>query len=412
MRMRSVICVGILAFFMVPSAARAQTNPADGTAAAPVDPKLQRYKKPAGRLKGQLLIGGSGTIRRFVEPLVDSFTKIHPDVLQELTLRGSATAPTGLEDHEYNVGVMSRGMTPEEKAAVKKETRHDVVEIGVALDAILILVNKDNPVKGITLPQLDALYGINRLAGYDKPIATWADLGVTGPLATVKISPYGILEENNGTVETFRRLVLRGGRLNRSVGNIAFPDKEYGEIVARVPGGISYNIDHQPVSGARAIGVAAKDGDPFVLADPESVRTGKYPLWRTIYFYHCDASDKAVIEFLRFVVSYEGQEIVAAHTAIAISAETAEAHARSLRSDGLESMSSFRQLPPMSFGCENQYHQPHAEQSRHHHDRPAQTQCRAQRSPDEQDHRSQYATHVEANTRARVRSRVGKSSGK
>ena len=58
-----------------------------------------------------------------------------------------------------------------------------------------------------------------RLAGYKRPITTWADLGVKGDLAKVKISPYGILEEKNGTVETFRHIVLRGGPLAyRSVG--------------------------------------------------------------------------------------------------------------------------------------------------------------------------------------------------
>ena len=58
----------------------------------------------------------------------------------------------------------------------------------------------NNPVEGITLPQLDALYGTNRLAGYKKSITTWSDLGVKGELADVKVKPYGILEEKNWTV--------------------------------------------------------------------------------------------------------------------------------------------------------------------------------------------------------------------
>jgi phosphate transport system substrate-binding protein len=327
---RSVTFLGSLAISICLSVASAQTTPPGGQTVPPVDTKLPRYAKPAGHLKGQLLIGGSGTTKRFVEPLVLAFIKLHPDVLQELTLRGSATAPTGLGDHEYNVGVMSREMTLEEKAGVKKETAHDVVEVAIARDAILVLVNKDNPVEGITLPQLDALYGANRLAGYGKPIAIWGDLGVKGALATVKISPYGILEEHNGTVETFRRIVLRGGPLNRSVGNIAFPDKEYGQAVSAVPGGISYNIEHPPVEGARAIGLASKEGDPFVLADPKTVSTGEYPLSRYIYVYHCDSTDRAVVEFFRFAVSYDGQEIIAAHSASPLSAKTAEEQLKKL----------------------------------------------------------------------------------
>ena len=174
-----------------------------------VDTKLPRYSKAANPVKGRLRIGGGGTTERFLRPLVVEFNKLYPDVSYDIALRGSATAPTGLGNREYNLGVMSRAMTAEEEADVKKNSGTDVVEVTLAADAILILVNENNPVKGVTLAQLDALYGTKRLAGYKKPIATWADLGVTGELANAKVSPYGILEENNGTVETFRRRAAR-----------------------------------------------------------------------------------------------------------------------------------------------------------------------------------------------------------
>jgi phosphate transport system substrate-binding protein len=297
---------------------------------AQATPPARQTVAPADPIKGRLLIGGGGTTRRFVQPLVDAFTKLHPDVSCELTLRGSATAPTGLGANEYNIGVMSRAMTPEEEATLKKETGHDVVEVAIAIDAILVLVNKENPVEGITLPQLDALYGTKKLAGYKKDIKTWADLGVKGDLARVEISPYGILEEQNGTVETFRRLVLRGGPLNPSIHSISFPDREYGQAVAADKSGISYNIDHPLEKGARAIGVAAKEGDPFVLADPKTISTGKYPLWRNIYVYHCDPANRAVVEFLRFTLSKDGQGIIATHFATPLSAQMAEEQRKKL----------------------------------------------------------------------------------
>ena len=127
-----------------------ERTPAPDEPAGPtVDTKLPRYSKAAASIKGRLRIGGGGTTERFVRPLVVEFTKLYPEVSYEITLRGIATAPTGLGNREYNVGVMSRAMTAEEEADIKKNADSDVVEVAFAADAILVLVNKDNPVEGI-----------------------------------------------------------------------------------------------------------------------------------------------------------------------------------------------------------------------------------------------------------------------
>ena len=104
--------------------------------------------QPPGPLQGQLFIGGGGTTRRFLLPLLRAFVKQNPGVVYELTLRGSQTAPRGLGDDEYNLGVMSRRITPEEKASVRKETGHEVIEVAIALDALMVLVNEKNPRRG------------------------------------------------------------------------------------------------------------------------------------------------------------------------------------------------------------------------------------------------------------------------
>ena len=104
---------------------------------------------------------------------------------------------------------------------------------------------------------------------------------------------------------------------------MSLPHREIGQAVAADRGGISYNIDHTPDPGAKVIGVAAKEGGPFVLADWKTVSTGKYPIWRDIYVYHCDPTDRAVVEFLRFALSYDGQAIIAANFANPLSAQFA-----------------------------------------------------------------------------------------
>jgi phosphate transport system substrate-binding protein len=268
-------------------------------------------------------------MKRFVAPMVKALCGNHTKIAPEITMRGSGFAASGLAHRECNVAVMSREMTFAEKAAVKRATKHQVLEFVIAKDAILILVNKENPVQGITLPQLDVLFGTKGLAGYKKPLATWGDLGATGSWASLKIMPYGILEERNGTVEEFRRIVLRGGPLRR-VGNIKYPETEFGQLVAADRGGISYSIDHAPSNGARALAVASKEGAPFVAASRKTVGDDSYPLSRPLYAYLCDPTDRPAVEFIRFALSREGQKIVAANSASPIPADLAEKQLKQL----------------------------------------------------------------------------------
>lgn len=306
--------------FLVATLSSARADPAappgaGAPASVVVDPALPHYVKPAAPLKGRLLIGGSGTMGRFIKPLAEQFVQLHPNVTQEITLRGSGYAPDGLAKQEYNIGVMSRPMDPREKAGLKADTHKDVIGVVVASDAILVLVNEKNPITGITLPQLDALFGTKRLAGYQKPVATWGDLGVAGELKESPIEPFGILEEHNGTVETFRRLALLGGPLNTHVGNIKYPESEFGQTVAANAAGISYNVDYEPVKGAKPVNIAAKDGAPFVAASVQNVSDGSYPLTRRLHAYLVDTNDHVAVEFLRFTLSQEGQRVVAAQSA-------------------------------------------------------------------------------------------------
>jgi phosphate transport system substrate-binding protein len=184
--------------------------------------------------------------------------------------------------------------------------------VRVALDALAVYVNKDNPLEEISLTQLDAVFSKTRKCGLDRAIDTWGALKVTGSWAARPISLYG-RNSASGTYGYFKQVALCEG--------------DYRDEVKEQPGsasvvqsvtedlsGIGYSGIGYKTSGVKALRVSPKDGQPSVGTDLESVLTGKYPLSRYLYVYINKAPNKPleplVREFLSFVLSGTGQETV------------------------------------------------------------------------------------------------------
>ncbi|MGF1633269.1 MAG: PstS family phosphate ABC transporter substrate-binding protein [Phycisphaerae bacterium] len=279
-----------------------------------------------------MIVGGSGTMARFVEPIILDFQRAQPGVSGRFTNTGSGSVPEDL-GAGYNIGLMSRQMTDAEKRRVEGRTGVKPTELVVAHDAILVLVNETNPLPGITIGELEAIYGTERRHGFEGDVMTWGDLGVTGPLAGETIVPWGILSEGHGTVESFRQLALANGPLNRDINAWRHPQTEFGSTVARNPSAVSYNMYHPIVSGSRALPVARQRGGPFVAADDETIADGSYPLTRPLYVYlHLDPADPdaVTLQFGRYLLSREGQVLVRPHAAVPISGEMAQTQMRIL----------------------------------------------------------------------------------
>ncbi len=294
--------------------------------------ELAPYQQVTPAVAGPLRVGGSGTMGRLVKPLVAQFVILYPGVAPQVELQGSNWVPQKL-GHGYDVGAMSRPMTDAERAAATPAHGKRPAEVVLASDAILILVNQTNPVASLTLPQLDALYGTDRRAKYAGPVATWGDLGVTGTLAKQPVVRYGIHEQQQGTVETFRRLVLLGGGLDLTVQPMAVPEAEFGQAVAADPAGISYNILHEPVFGARVVPVAPAAGAPPVDPTPDAITAGRYPLTRQLYLY-VGPADPVATEFVRFCLSRDGQMVVKGHAAVPVTPAVAAAGVRAVGAAG------------------------------------------------------------------------------
>src|SRR3954465_764396 len=154
-----------------------------------IDDKLPDYK-PVSGISGKLSSIGSDTLNNLMTYWAEDFKKIYPNVTIEIEGKGSSTAPPALIAGTSQLGPMSRKMKAEEIDAFEKKYGYKPRSVGVAIDALAVYVNKDNPIKSLTLQQVDSIFSSTRKRG-GQAITTWGQLGLTGEWATKPISLYG-----------------------------------------------------------------------------------------------------------------------------------------------------------------------------------------------------------------------------
>ena len=282
-----------------------------GAQTVKVDPKLDMYSRTGG-VSGNLNSIGSDTLLNLMTFWSESFRKVYPNVNVQIEGKGSSTAPPALTEGTSQLGPMSREMKDKELQAFEKKFGYQPTRIGVALDSLAVFVNKDNPIKGMSLPQVDAVFSANRKLGYKENVTRWGQLGLSGNWANLPISLYG-RNSASGTYGYFKEVALGKGDYKNSVkeqpGSSAVVQGVTADRSAVGYSGIGYTT-----SGVRAIALAEKDGGTLYEPTYENVLSGKYPLGRMLYVYVDKAPNKPldplVREFMKFVLSKEGQEIV------------------------------------------------------------------------------------------------------
>ena len=225
--------------------------------------------------------------------------------------KGSSTAPPALIEATAQLGPMSRAMKSKETDAFEKKFGYKPTPIRTSLDSLAIFVNKDNPIQGLNIQQVDALFSKNRKCGATLDTATWGDLGLSGNWVSAPISLYG-RNSASGTYGFFKKVALCKGDYKDTV-------KEQPGSASVVQGvsedrkGAGYSGIGYTTSGVRAIPLV-KEGSDYVEPTYENVASGQYPLSRFLLVYVNKEPNKALDpltrEFLKFVLSKEGQEIV------------------------------------------------------------------------------------------------------
>lgn len=274
-----------------------------------VDPQLSNYSKQGG-VSGNISSVGSDTLNNLMTLWSEKFKQFYPNVNIQVEGKGSSTAPPALISATAQLGPMSRAMKQKEIDAFESKFGYKPTPVRVAVDALAVFVNKDNPIKGLNMKQVDALFSKSRRRGH-KEVTTWGDLGVTGNWADRPISAYG-RNSASGTYGFFKKLVMKKG--------------DYKDEVKEQPGSASVvqSVSVDPFSaGYSGIGYKtssvlalplAEDGTSFVEPTAENALAGDYPLARFLYIYVNKAPGKPLDpltkEFVKMILSKEGQQVV------------------------------------------------------------------------------------------------------
>lgn len=282
-------------------------------AEAALDAKLPVYQTASG-VAGNIDSIGSDTLNNLMTFWSESFKKHYPNVKIQVEGKGSSTAPPALIAGTATFGPMSRKMKSSELDEFEKKYGFKPTEVGVALDSLAVFVNKDNPIQSLSLPQVDAIFSKSRQGGYATNISEWkALLPNAAAYATLPISLYG-RNSASGTYGYFKEHALYKGDYKDTV-------KEQPGSAAVVMGitedkaGIGYSGIGYVTSGVKPLALAKKEGAQAYEPNMDNVLSGKYPLSRMLYIYVVKEPNKPLPtlqqEFLKFVLSQEGQEIVA-----------------------------------------------------------------------------------------------------
>jgi phosphate transport system substrate-binding protein len=306
---------------------------ADVLAAA--NPLLPVYTKAAG-VSGNLTSAGSDTLANLMTFWAEAFRRLYPNVNIQIQAAGSSTAPPALAEGTANLGPMSRKMKDVELQAFEQKHGYKPTAVAVAIDALAIFVHKDNPIKGLTLAQLDAVFSATRLCGAKADAHRWQDLGETGSLARQPLQLFG-RNSVSGTYGYFKEQALCKGDFKPGV-NEQPGSASVVQAISTSLNGIGYSGFGYKTASVRTVPLARTEEGPFVEDTEANAVNGSYPLARYLYVYVNKAPNRPLApleaEFLKLVLSQEGQQLVARDGYIPLPADAA---ARVLESIGLGS---------------------------------------------------------------------------
>ncbi len=290
-------------------------------AAVTVDEKLPVYTSVPG-VTGNLNSVGSDTLNELMTFWAEGFQAVYPNVNIQIEGKGSATAPPALELGTAQIGPMSREMKSTEIDAFEKKFGYKPTAIKVSIDALAVFVHKDNALKSITLSQVDSVFSSTFKRG-GKNISDWGML-----LPDWKGKSMSIFGRNSasGTYVFFKENALSKGDFKPTV-----KEQPGSSGVAQAIGSDLYGIGYSGIgsltAGVRALPLA--DKGEMIEPTSENCLSGAYPLARFLMVYvnkkPGQPLDTLTLEFVKFVLSKEGQEIVIKGGCFPLPAEVAKA---------------------------------------------------------------------------------------
>lgn len=259
-------------------------------------PALAGAEEDSIRVKGSDTIGG-----RAMPEIAEAYSKSRGGLRMVVEALGSSTAFVGLFDGSADIGESSRPINEKEQATAK-ELGLKLHEVVIGYDGVAVVVHPDNPVKELTVAQLSGLFS--------GKIGNWKDVGGrAGRVRLISRPTY------SGTYAFFKEKALRRGNAKgpEEFGPATEYFEENNEIlrtVAADPLAVSYIGLGWLSASVRAIPIVGRPGEPALVPSSETVRTGRYPLYRPLLMYVPTMARPAVLEFVRFVLAPEGSALM------------------------------------------------------------------------------------------------------
>jgi phosphate transport system substrate-binding protein len=299
-----------VSFLKTAAAVVALSLPAASMVSA-ADSELKDYKVASG-VSGNLSSVGSDTLANLMTLWAEEFRRAYPNVNIQVQAAGSSTAPPALTEGTSNIGPMSRKMKDKEIEAF--ETRHGYkpTAIPVAIDALAVYVHKDNPISGLSVAEVDAVFSSTRKCGADQTVSSWGQLGLQGAWQARDIQIFG-RNSVSGTYGYFKSKALCKGDFKNTV-NEQPGSASVVQSVSTSINGIGYSGIGYKTASVRAVPLSKKPGGAMVKATPENAVNGAYPLSRFLYVYINKAPGKPLSplerEFIKLIYSKQGQAVV------------------------------------------------------------------------------------------------------
>ncbi|WP_201167534.1 MULTISPECIES: PstS family phosphate ABC transporter substrate-binding protein [Halorhodospira] len=291
--------------------------------AAEVDDDLPNYERVSG-ISGNLGSQGSDTLNNLMTLWAEEFQDFYPNVSVEIEGAGSGTAPVALTEGTANFGPMSRDMRSSEIESFEDAHGYEPTKVRVAIDTIAVFVNRDNPIDGLTMEQVDGMFSATQRCG-GSDVTRWGDVGLDGPWQNRDITLYS-RNAVSGTYGFFREHALCDGDFKDAI-NEQPGSASVVQGVSESLNGIGYSGIGYQTSGVKAIALG-DDEDNLYEPNAENAVSGDYPLSRFLYVYvNKDPNGELPPierEFLKLVLSEEGQDVVRRDGFIPMPAQAAE----------------------------------------------------------------------------------------
>ena len=303
------VSVGAAAFlvllFVVAFQVSAQVMPS-------LDPKIPPYQRVSD-LTGTLAVAGSDTMKPLTESWSAKLKQLYPGLSIKVESRGSETGLDALLEGKAQIAAMSRRMTQQEVVEFKREFGYEPTEVPVAVDALAVFVHKDNPVEGLSLAELDAIFSKERRRRLEYPVKVWGDAMVfEEEWAEAPIQIYG-RNGNSGTASFFREHVMNGADFKKPMTTGVGSASVVIELM-RDRFGIGFSGIGYRTSEIRPVPLAAVKGGRYVAPTFETAMDGSYPLRRHLYLYvnrpPKSAPPGPLAEYVKFALSQRGQKVV------------------------------------------------------------------------------------------------------